>query len=108
MSRGFLKIFLSNCAVHTFVIQKADDQTMRQTYDLHTGVAEALPDAILIGAVRFGDSDFTVTDSDDIVAAVRAGECKFLVLQQADNLPDFAVANLGLCGRLAGSHQKNR
>ena len=54
---------------------------MGQTDDLLTAVAETLPNAILVGAVGFGDGDLAVFDSDHIMTAAGCGNGEFLVYE---------------------------
>jgi len=58
---------------------------MGQTHDLLAAVAEALTDAVLVGAVCFGDGNLPVFDRDRIVTAVRGLKHHFLIHTKIDS-----------------------
>ena len=57
---------------------------MGQTDDLLTAVAETLPNAILVGAIGFGDGNFSVFDCNRVVAAVGRLKHHFLIDMKID------------------------
>ena len=67
---------------------------MGQAHDLLAAVAETLPDAVLIGAVCFGDGDFSVPDGDGIIAAIFGLEHHFLIDLKIDGHGFVAVFDL--------------
>ena len=81
---------------------------MGQTDDLLTAVAETLPNAILVGAVGFGDGNFSVPDGDGIIASVSRLEHHFRVLAQIDDLGVVDILNLRQLGRRVQRRQKGQ
>ena len=97
---------LSDHKIYLGFAQKRNDQTMGQTYDLGTGIAETTIHAIAVGTVSPGDGDLAVPDGDDVgTGLVSNGE--FLIDAQIQGADHTAVGgDLSHSGRGRSGHEK--
>jgi len=88
--------------------KEADDQTVRQAYDL-AGGAEAHIHADVVRAAGFGDGETAALDGDDIAASLGGGDGELLIRPQIHGAEKFAVAqDLSLDTGLPGGEEKGK
>ena len=89
---GIFENFLSHCRIDFLLLHKADHQLIRQAHDIRATAAKTAVHTVVIGAACIGDSDFSVLNGDDVVAAVGRFDGKFLIHIQTDGAQNLTVA----------------